>query len=162
LLATGLAVDRDDELRGELLSGSAAILEPSPCRLEHAHSLVELGAFLRRANQRVAARARLEDGLELAARCGAEQLVSRAQQELAATGARARREWRTGVAALTASELRVARMAADGASNREIAQALYVSKKTVEKHLANAYMKLDVDGRARLADALAEPAVSGG
>ena len=78
------------------------------------------------------------------------------REELGATGARPRREWLTGVEALTPGELRVARLAAEGQTNRQIAQALYVTLKTVEGHLARAYVKLGIAGRAGLADALAE------
>ena len=70
-----------------------------------------------------------------------------ARDELKATGARPRRAWRTGVEALTPSELRVARLAAEGRSNREIAHELYVTLKTVEGHLARAYAKLGIEGR---------------
>jgi DNA-binding CsgD family transcriptional regulator len=69
-------------------------------------------------------------------------------------GARPRRDWRVGVEALTPSELRVARLAADGRTNREIAQALYVTLKTVEGHLAQVYGKLEIGGRDELRQAL--------
>ncbi len=70
-------------------------------------------------------------------------------------GARPRRELLTGVDALTASERRVAGMAAGGMTNREIAEALFVTLKTVEKHLANAYAKLGISRRAELSAAMA-------
>ena len=92
--------------------------------LELAHSLTELGAALRRAGTRVAAREPLTEALELAVRCGARRLAARAREELKATGARPRREWRTGVEALTPSELRIVELAAEGHTNREIAQQL--------------------------------------
>ena len=85
----------------------------SPALLELAHSLTELGAALRRAGQRAAAREPLAEALELAVRCGARRLAGRAREELKATGARPRREWRTGVEALTPSELRIVRLAAE-------------------------------------------------
>jgi len=140
----------------ELLRESVAVLEGSPALLERARSLGELGAALRRAGSRADAREPLAAALELAARCGARPLAARVREELNATGARPRREWRTGVEALTPSELRVARLAAEGQTNREIAQALYVTLKTVEGHLARAYAKLGIAGRAGLADALGE------
>jgi DNA-binding NarL/FixJ family response regulator len=137
-----------------VLSASVATLRSSPALLERAHSLAALGAALRRSGQRAAAREPLAEALDLAARCGARPLVAAAREELKATGARPRRAWRTGVEALTPSELRVARLAAEGRSNREIAHELYVTLKTIEGHLARAYAKLGIDGRGQLADAL--------
>ena len=129
----------------ELLDESVAVLRDSPALLERAHSLTELGAALRRAGQRAAAREPLAEALDLAARCGARPLAARAREELKATGARPRREWRTGVEALTPSELRIVRLAAEGRTNREIAHELYVTLKTVEGHLSRAYTKLGIE-----------------
>ena len=86
--------------------------------------------------------------------CGAVPLADRAAAELRVAGFRPRRNRLTGPAALTPSELRVAELAAGGSSNREIAQALFVTTKTVELHLSNAYRKLSVSGRRNLAAAL--------
>jgi DNA-binding CsgD family transcriptional regulator len=138
-----------------LLRESAATLDGSPALLERGRSLAELGAALRRDGQRAAARDPLARALDLAARCGARPLAHRAREELNAAGARPRRPWRTGVDALTPSELRVARLAAAGRSNREIAYELYVTLKAVEGHLARAYAKLGIEGRSQLARALA-------
>jgi DNA-binding NarL/FixJ family response regulator len=154
LRVAGLARGGDDGLA--LLRESVAALRDSPAELERAHSLAELGAALRRSGQRAAAREPLADALELAARCGARLLAARTRDELRATGARPRREWRTGVEALTPGELRVARLAADGRSNRQIAHELYVTLKTVEGHLARAYAKLGIEGRAQLRRLLQE------
>jgi DNA-binding CsgD family transcriptional regulator len=137
-----------------LLDESVSSLSDSPAVLERARSLTELGAALRRAGQRASARERLGEALDLAARCGARPLGARARDELRATGARPRREWRTGVEALTPSELRIVRLAAEGRTNREIAHELYVTLKTVEGHLARAYTKLGIEGRPQLAEAL--------
>jgi DNA-binding NarL/FixJ family response regulator len=131
-----------------------ASLRDSPALLELAHSLTELGAALRRAGQRAAAVDPLAEGLDLAVRCGARRLAGRAREELKATGARPRREWRTGVEALTPSELRIVRLAAEGRTNREIAHELYVTLKTVEGHLSRAYTKLGIAGRAELSGVL--------
>jgi DNA-binding CsgD family transcriptional regulator len=142
----------------ELLRESASLLEPTRARLEHARSLVELGAALRHRRRQTDARAHLENGMDLAYRCGAERLVARADAELRAAGARPRRIALSGVDALTASELRVARLAAEGMSNSDIAQDLYVTTKTVETHLSRAYSKLGLAGRGarrRLPTALA-------
>ncbi|MGH3615583.1 MAG: helix-turn-helix transcriptional regulator, partial [Pseudonocardia sp.] len=133
---------------------------PTPARLEHARALVDLGAALRRGNQRRAARDALARGQELAHRCAADALVERAREELIATGARPRRVALSGAEALTPSERRVAELAATGMSNRDVAQALFVSSKTVETHLGSAYRKLAVSGRAELAGALAWPATA--
>jgi DNA-binding CsgD family transcriptional regulator len=142
----------------ELLRASVATLETTEARLEHARSLVELGVALRRRHLRAEAREHLSAGLELAHRCGAERLLARARDELHAAGARPRRLASSGVEALTPSELRVARLAAGGDSNVEIAQQLYLSVKTIETHLSKAYSKLGLTGRgsrAQLGKALA-------
>ncbi len=152
LRAAGLARGGKEGLA--LLHESVTTLERSPALLERAHSLAEFGAALRRSGERTAARDPLARALELAARCGAQPLAARARDELKATGARPRRPWRTGVEALTPSELRVARLAAEGRSNREIACELYVTLKAVEGHLARAYAKLGIEGRAQLPRAL--------
>lgn len=110
----------------------------------------------RRAGQRGAAREHLAEALDLAARCGAQPLAARVREELNAAGARPRRDWRRGVESLTPTELRVARLAADGRTNREIAQTLYVTLKTVEGHLARVYAKLEINGRPQLAIVLGE------
>jgi DNA-binding CsgD family transcriptional regulator len=139
----------------ERLASSVAALRRSPALLERARSLTELGAALRRNGQRTAAREPLTEALDLAARCGARPLAARAREELKTTGARPRRAWRTGVEALTPTELRIVRLAAAGRSNREIAQELYVTIKTVEGHLSRAYGKLGIEGRRQLARGLA-------
>jgi DNA-binding CsgD family transcriptional regulator len=132
------------------------LLERSPARLELARALVSLGGALRRAGRRAESRQPQRDGYELARECGAGGLAEMARGELRASGVRLRREALSGVASLTASERRIAEMAAAGASNPEIAQALFLTVKTVESHLTHAYRKLDIAGRAQLADALAE------
>ena len=136
------------------LQEAVAVLERSPARLEHARALVELGAALRRTNQRQAARAPLRGGLELAYRCQATRLLERARSELAATGARPRRYVLSGAESLTPSERRVAELAAQGRSNPQIAQDLFVTVNTVETHLRRTYRKLDIRSRDQLPVAL--------
>jgi DNA-binding CsgD family transcriptional regulator len=136
------------------LGEAVAALERSPARLEHARALVDLGAALRRANRRAEARAPLEEGLALAERCGAAPLADRARTELRAAGGRASAAEGAGAERLTASERRVAELAAEGLSNPEIAQALFVTRKTVETHLGHVYRKLGVGGRGELGRAL--------
>ena len=102
----------------------------------------------------------LREGLDLASRCNAGAVAARAREELIADGARPRRDALRGRDALTASELRVARMAADGMANRAIAQALFVTTKTVETHLGSVYTKLGIAGRAQLGEALSSTATA--
>jgi DNA-binding NarL/FixJ family response regulator len=143
----------------ELLRDSLATLERTDAPLERARTLVELGAALRRGNQRAAAREPLTAGLDLAHVCGAERLAARAVEELQASGARPRRQRASGPDALTSAEARVARMAADGMTNKEIAQALFVTAKTVENQLGVVYRKLGVRSRDQLGRSLS-PEVS--
>ncbi len=138
----------------ELLEESTRQLAASPSRLEQARALTDLGAALRRANRRREARDPLRQALEMAHRCGAAAIEERARDELTATGARPRRAMLTGVGSLTPSELRVATMAAEGMENKEIAQALFVTTKTVETHLGHVYSKLDISSRRELPAAL--------
>ena len=137
-----------------LLRDAASTLEQSPSRLEHARALTDLGGALRRAGRRAEAREPLVRGLELARACGALRLAERAEQELRATGARPRAAVRSGLEALTPSELRVCLMAAQGMSNPEIAQSLFVTRGTVESQLHSAYSKLDIRSRRELASRL--------
>ena len=143
-----------------LLREAVEVLAGSDARLEHARALVDLGAALRRANRRTEARERLREGVDLARSVGALRLAGRANDEIAATGARPRKALQTGLDALTASERRVAQLAADGMSNKEIAQTLFVTIKTVEVHLSHAYRKLEISSRAQLDKALLTPAPS--
>jgi DNA-binding CsgD family transcriptional regulator len=137
------------------LEEAVAVLEGSTARLELAKALLALGGALRRGRRPTDAREPLRRALELAESCSAPPVVQRARAELLASGARPRRTALGGVASLTPSERRVADMAAAGQSNREIAQALFVTLKTVEVHLSNAYRKLEIRTRHELAGALA-------
>jgi DNA-binding CsgD family transcriptional regulator len=140
--------------RLDLLREAVTVLEDSPASLEHARALTDLGAALRRANRRSEAREPLRHGFDQATRCGADVLAARAREELAATGARPRKAHLTGLEALTASERRIAEMAAKGLSNPEIAQALFLTRRTVETHLTHVYQKLDIASRDQLPGAL--------
>ena len=137
-----------------LLKRAVAVLEGSRARLEHAKALADLGAALRHERRPSDAREPLRRALELADACSADALVEHVRAELYATGARPRTAALGGVEALTASERRVAGFAANGDSNRDIAQALFVTPKTVEVHLSNAYRKLGIRSRRELAAAL--------
>lgn len=132
------------------LEESVSVLGESPALLERARSLVEWGAALRRAGRRRDAQGVLSQGLDAAARCGARPLIALARQELRVAGARPRRDWTRGVEALTPGELRIAQLARQGRTNRQIAHELYLSIKTVEGHLARAFGKLDITSRTEL------------
>jgi DNA-binding CsgD family transcriptional regulator/tetratricopeptide (TPR) repeat protein len=152
LRARGLLCKGEEQI--SVLTLAVTALEVCPSRLEQAHALTDLGAALRRASRRNEAIDLLRRALDLAAGCGARALAARARGELVTAGARPRRERVSGVEALTASEQRVAQMAAAGMTNREIAQALFVTMKGVAQHLTHVYGKLDIAGRAQLARAL--------
>jgi ATP/maltotriose-dependent transcriptional regulator MalT len=150
----------------EALEEAVDILQGSQAALERAAALVDFGAALRRSGKRRDARGPLKSGLELAQRCGAEVLAARALRESNAAGARPRRTALHGEEALTARERQVASLAADGLSNREIAETLVVTVKTVEWHLKHSYRKLGVSSRGQLREALgpvrAEPEAQAG
>jgi DNA-binding CsgD family transcriptional regulator len=137
-----------------LLERAVDVLRGAGAPLEHARAEVELGSVLRRAGRRTAARDALRRGLDTAHRCGSIALVNRAREELVALGFRPRRPAFTGPDALTPAERRVAMRAAAGRTNREIAQDLFVTRRTVETHLKRAYEKLGVTTRGELAEAL--------
>ena len=153
--AVALVGDPADRI--ELLEHAVTSLAGSPTRLERARALVDHGADLRRAKRRSESRRPLTQGLALAHECGAAALVERASSELAALGARPRRLLLSGAESLTASERRVAEMAATGMTNKQIAQSLFVTLKTVEAQLSSSYRKLDISSRTELAHALARP-----
>jgi DNA-binding CsgD family transcriptional regulator len=139
------------------LEDAVAVLAPSPARLEHARALVHLGAAHRRRGKITAARETLQAGLDASAACEATALERYARAELAAAGLRPRTKRLRGADALTPSERRVADLAISGMSNREIAQALFVSLRTVETHLTHSYQKLDINKREQLGAALSSP-----
>jgi DNA-binding CsgD family transcriptional regulator len=145
-LRTRARVQGSQDALGDL-ERAIEVLRASPARLELARTLYEYGAALRRRGTRAAAREPLREAAALAARCGAEPLAQAARQELRASGAHPRRDALSGPDALTPSERRVAELAAAGLPNREIAQALFVTTKTVGTHLAHIYQKLDLSGQ---------------
>jgi DNA-binding CsgD family transcriptional regulator len=154
LRTAALAVG-DDE-RVALLREAVAVLERSPARLELAHVLADLGAELGRSGRRTEGRDAQRRAISLAGQCGAVALAESATAGLhAGPGRRARIEL-TGPRALTAAERRVCRQVAEGQTNREVAQALFVTEKTVERHLSSAYQKLGIRSRFQLASAIGE------
>jgi len=154
--AAGLVAGGD---RGELLLREAIdSFERAGASLRRARALTDLGAMLRRRNRRTDARQLLREALDTAHRAGARRLAEEAETELRATGARPRRAFLTGLESLTASELRIAELAGDGQTNREIAQSLFITTRTVEGHLTSVFRKLQLDSRSELRAALADKA----
>jgi DNA-binding CsgD family transcriptional regulator len=145
--------------QGELLLREAVeAFEQADSGLERARTLTDLGAMLRRRNRRTQARELLREALDGAQRSGAARLVQRADTELRATGARPRRVVLTGLDSLTPSERRIAELASQDLTNREIAQMLFVTDRTVEGHLTSVFRKLHLDTRTELPAALAKSA----
>jgi ATP/maltotriose-dependent transcriptional regulator MalT len=140
----------------EAFEAAVEKLEESQAALDRAAALVDFGAALRRSGRRRDAVPRLRAGLELAERCGAQVLAARARREANVAGARPRRTAMHGQEALTARERQVATLAAEGLSNREIAEQLVVTVKTVEWHLKNSFQKLGVRSRTQLPGQLGE------
>jgi DNA-binding CsgD family transcriptional regulator len=141
----------------ELLRQAVRVLEGSGARLEHARAMADLGAALRRAGRRADGREILRPALDLAHRCGALALTERTRTELLAAGGRPRRLVLSGLDSLTPGERRVAQLAAAGLPNREIAQNLFITARTVEGHLTHAYQKLAITSREQLPAALQHP-----
>jgi DNA-binding NarL/FixJ family response regulator len=159
LLALGRA--EQDGAAIALLEQAVAVLETTDAALEHARARVELGSRRRVDGDTAIARQDLSEGMELAHRCGATALTERARSELLLAGARPRRAAVSGPDALTSSELRIARLAAAGRTNKAIAQALFVTIRTVEMHLSNGYRKLQISSRAELPGALGSVGLPG-
>jgi DNA-binding NarL/FixJ family response regulator len=136
------------------LAQAVAVLDGSSARLERARALHALGAALRRARRPAESREPLAEALDLSDRCGSVRLSEQVRTELYAAGGRPRVTAVAGPASLTASERRVAELAADGLTNKDIAQSLYVTAKTVEAHLSRVYRKLGVSSRRDLGSAL--------
>jgi DNA-binding CsgD family transcriptional regulator len=138
----------------EPLHEAIALLADSEFRLQHAEAVVDLGRVLRRCGQDRQAREHLAQGLAMAQEQGALLLLDLAREELRLAGGRSVDRARRGPGALTPSEARVAHLAAEGLPNKEIAQRLFVTLRTVETHLNSAYRKLSVGSRRDLGRAL--------
>jgi DNA-binding NarL/FixJ family response regulator len=152
LRALARAADRDEA--AGLLEQAVAVLADSSARLEHVRALVDLGSALARTGCREQANDVLRRGLDLADRGGLQRLARLSREELHACGARPRRSAISGIESLTPAEHRVAVLAARGQSNPEIAQELYVTRRTVETHLTHVFQKLCIPTRSELPAAL--------
>ncbi|KOG49194.1 helix-turn-helix transcriptional regulator [Streptomyces decoyicus] len=142
----------------DLLAEAVSVLGPTPARLELARALHDFGVALLRQDDRRGARGALREGLDLAVGCGATALARRLGERLHLAGGRVSRSGGQGIRALTAGEERVSTLAAQGYSNKQIAELLVVTLRTVETHLTGAYRKLGITGRPHLAAAMAEAA----
>ncbi|MCR6483030.1 AAA family ATPase [Amycolatopsis sp. OK19-0408] len=147
--AAALAATPADAHR--LLAESADLLAHGPAGLELARTLTQLGSRLVEDGDRAAGRAALGRAAEVASRCGATALSERIARAL---GSRAGPRSRGG-AGFTPAERQVVDLATTGSTNRQIAERLYLSEKTVEAHLSNAYRKAGVRSRTQLAARLA-------
>ena len=142
-----LGLIEGDERGLERLREALDVLERSPAELEYMRTLSDYGALLRRANRRAEARDPLRAALAIARPAGALAIARRAHGELEATGEQLRPLLGAGAESLTPSERRIAEMAAEGRTNRNIAQELFLTLKTVETHLSHTYRKLDISSR---------------
>ncbi|EIV91034.1 LuxR family transcriptional regulator [Frankia sp. QA3] len=151
----------------KLLHESVELLELSPARLELARSLEALGRILLDIGPARTGLEALTRGAELAARCHADRMTGRLHALLADNGRKVPRGLTQGLHTLTPAERSVSCLAADGHTNREIAEQLFLSEKTVEAHLSRTYRKVGVRSRTQLAAQLAAgefacgPALSG-
>ncbi|MFE6399667.1 helix-turn-helix transcriptional regulator [Streptomyces alboflavus] len=152
LRAAALADARSDA--PELLEESVLLLEDAGCGLELVRSLIAQGTVLHAAGRTESAREILRRALGLAQAGSAQRAAQEAYHKLLATGARPRRYSQVGPRALTAGQRRVVELAVQGLSNEDIAGRLYVTQRTVEFHLTNAYRKLGISGRTDLARTL--------
>lgn len=139
--------------RRERLEAAIETLAASSLKTEEAKARVDLGLVLARQGEKQAGVEQLEAGLEIALERGARGTATVAARELELLGSPSRK---VSFDELTPSERRIAEMAADGATNREIAEDLFVAVKTVENHLSRAYVKLGINSRRDLRSALGE------
>ena len=142
-------VERDVALMEE----AVAVLRDAPAPTALASALIDLGAMLRGRHEPASARTPLREAMDIAERAGAIAIADRARDELRAAGGRVRRAHDSGVEGLTPAESRVCRLAAQGLTNRQIAESTFVSPRTVEMHLSNAYRKLGITSREELSAA---------
>jgi DNA-binding CsgD family transcriptional regulator len=150
--AAGLLARGDTAV--ELLRSAVEVLAAAGARVEQARAMADLGAAIRRAGRPAEARRTLREAVLLSERLGASAVAGHARDELRAAGGRAPAGSGRAVDGLTPGERRVAELAANGQSNRQIANSLFITVKAVEWHLGNAYRKLGVRKREELSGAL--------
>ncbi|WP_432035976.1 helix-turn-helix transcriptional regulator [Streptomyces cucumeris] len=143
----------------ELLTEAVGRLSASPARAEYARAELLLGGALLEHGDPRGAREHLRTAADLAQSCGALALARDARRRLVAAGGRMREITASPADLLTGTERTVAGLAARGAGNREIAESLFVTVRTVETHLTSVYRKLGVGQRTELASVLHTPGV---
>jgi DNA-binding CsgD family transcriptional regulator len=132
-------------------------LERTRVRVELARAHLVYGEWLRRERRRLDARERLRHAHELFTEFGMEAFAERARVELEATGEHARKRTVETIDDLTPQEAQISRLAADGATNQEIAAQLFISPSTVDYHLRKAFRKLGVKSRHQLKQHALQP-----
>jgi DNA-binding CsgD family transcriptional regulator len=145
------ALEADNTDAEALYQESIAHFGKTQLRIELARSQLLYGEWLRRERRRLDARVELRAALRLFREFGVDAFADRAQVELEATGERIRPRAADSVPRLTPQESQVARLAAEGLSNREIAARLFIGQSTVEYHLVKVFRKLEVRSRTQLA-----------
>jgi DNA-binding CsgD family transcriptional regulator len=148
------ALVSDDEQTESSFRRAIGWLEKSPWRTELARTHLLYGEWLRRKKRRTDAREELRRAHYMFESMGAKAFTERARLELEATGERARARTVQTASDLTARELQIARLAADGLANREIASQLFISPHTVEYHVKKVFQKLGVRSRIQLVKAI--------
>lgn len=144
--------------RIERLHEAEAVLRNAGAALDRAECLIDLGREHGGSGEAATGRELLEEAIATALAVGAEAVAGRARDALVRLGGRPRRTATSGVAALTPAERRVAELASTQRSNREIAEELFVTEKTVENHLTSVYRKLAISSRAQVAAAITRDA----
>jgi DNA-binding CsgD family transcriptional regulator len=158
LRSAGTAIGGAEGL--ELLEEAVAVGTGSAARLEAAYAQADLGRQLVDQRRRREGREILSAALPTALECGASALADRIRGDLGAGGGRPARLERSGIDALTPAERRTCDLATSGLGNREVAQTLFVTERTVELHLTNAYRKLGIRSRHQLPSVLPPPTAS--
>jgi DNA-binding CsgD family transcriptional regulator len=127
----------------------------TPMRPELARAHLLYGEWLRRQRRRTDGREQLRAAVQMLENIGMEAYAGRARRELRAAGGTARQAAITAAVQLTAQEAQIARLAAGGLSNPEIAYRLFLSPRTVQYHLGKVFTKLGITSRGQLSRALA-------